>query len=76
MTWNWQHSDWPNFLYDSSEYIVNETTFIHLSGKSQGYFKAISKSELDQFKVEIMSQEGAESAKIEGAFLKQESWKV
>ena len=44
MTWNWQHPDWPNFVFDSSVYIENDTTFIHLCGKSQGYLKAISKS--------------------------------
>lgn len=73
MTWNWQHPDWPNFVFDSSVYIENDATFIHLCGKSQGYLKAISKSEFDQFKVEILSLEGAESAKIEGEILDRES---
>lgn len=73
MIWNWQHSDWPNFVFDASVFIENETTFIHLCGMSQGYLKAISKSEFDQFKVEILSQEGAESAKIEGEILDRES---
>jgi Fic family protein len=73
MTWNWQHPDWPNFVFDSSLYVENERAFIHICGKSQGYLKAISKSEFDQFKVEILSLEGAESAKIEGEILDRES---
>lgn len=73
MTLNWQLPDWPNFLFDSSLYSENERAFIYLCGKSQGYLKAISKSEFDKFKVEILSLEGAESAKIEGEILDRES---
>jgi len=73
MIWNWQHPNWPNFVFEPSLFIENEITFSNLCGKSQGYLKVISKADLDQFKVDILSQEGAESAKIEGEILDRES---
>ena len=73
MVWNWEHTDWPNFIFDKYLYIEYENTFMRLCGKSQAYFLNISKKELDQFKIEILTTEGAESAKIEGEILDRQS---
>jgi len=73
MPWNWQLAKWPQFTFDSLLYIENENKFMRLCGQSQAYLLNISKQDLDQFKVEVISLEGAESAKIEGEILDRES---
>lgn len=73
MVWNWQLPQWPQFIFDTSRWVDNEKKFMHLCGKSQGYISSISKAELDVFKIEILTIEGEESAKIEGEILNRAS---
>ncbi|MBS0628425.1 MAG: Fic family protein [Verrucomicrobia bacterium] len=71
--WNWQLKNWPTFIFDPLLYVEVENEFMLLSGKSQAYLSNISKEDLVQFKIEILSLEGIESSKIEGEILDRES---
>jgi Fic family protein len=73
MVWNWQLEGWPNFIFEPSNYSQNEGAFMQASGQAQAYLCTISKEEIVQFRVEILSLEGSNSAKIEGELLDRES---
>lgn len=73
MPWNWELANWPNYRFDKELFIESEALFMRLCGKAQGYLANSSKEDVVQFKVEILSLEGAESAKIEGEELNRES---
>ncbi|MBS0626532.1 MAG: Fic family protein [Verrucomicrobia bacterium] len=69
MTWNWQLPDWPQFTYEKESIRAQEKAFLLSAGKAIGCLKGIGESERNQFIVEILSLEGAESSKIEGEVL-------
>lgn len=73
MLWNWQRPEWPRFSYDSDQISKKERQFLLDLGGSAAFFKNLDKEDRDQFVVEILSQEGAESSKIEGEVLDRES---
>jgi Fic family protein len=73
MLWNWKLAQWPGFVYDDLIHIEKENTFMRLCGQSLAYFSNVSQDDLNQFKVEILSLEGAGRAKIEGEILERES---
>jgi Fic family protein len=72
MTWNWQLPDWPNFKYNKELIRSTEKEFLLRVGGSAAFLKKVEKNEYDQFLVEILSQEGFESSKIEGELLDRE----
>lgn len=73
MLWNWQLPKWPNFTYKSDEIALREKKFLVSLGSSFAYLNNIIKSERDQYVIEILSQEGLESSKIEGEILERKS---
>lgn len=73
MPWNWELPSWPNFAYDRLMLIPKEKHFLLGSGSTHAFLKNISREEYAQFAVEILSQEGMESSKIEGELLDRES---
>lgn len=73
MPWNWQLPEWPNFKYDHDKIIGKEKKFLLNLGSSFAYLSHISKTEQDQYIIEILSQEGLESSKIEGEILERGS---
>jgi Fic family protein len=73
MPWNWELAEWPKFSYNQEKNSQKEKQFLLSAGKTFAYIKTIRKEEQDQFIVEILSDEGIESSKIEGEILERQS---
>lgn len=73
MSWNWQLSDWPEFKFNPDLSLEYEKPFLLGAGSSGAYLKGIGVEEYNQFAVEILSEEGLESSRIEGEWLDRES---
>ena len=73
MAWNWQLSDWPKFCYDPAQISALERQFLLSAGRAFAFLRNIGKEDQNQFIVEILSQEGLQSSKIEGEILDKES---
>lgn len=73
MRWNWQLPEWPQFNYNPSHIIPQERRFFLGLGSAFAFLKNIGKQEYNQFAVEILSDEGMESSRIEGEILDRES---
>jgi Fic family protein len=73
MVWNWLQPNWPNFIFKSANIVDKERLFLLELGASSAYLKNIDNKEYKKFVVEILSQEGIESSRIEGEFLDRES---
>lgn len=73
MQWNWQLPDWPKFSYNPEAVLQKEQQFLLDLGAATACLKTLKREDNDQFIVEILSQEGSESAKIEGEILDRES---
>lgn len=73
MVWNWQLPDWPQFRYESAPIAELEKQFLIGLGEEAAFLKTIDRAGQQQFIVEILSQEGMESSRIEGEFLDRES---
>jgi Fic family protein len=73
MKWNWQLPSWPKFRFDPDIIVQMEKQFLLRIGESVAFFKSITPEDRKQFIIEILSQEGVESSKIEGEILDRES---
>lgn len=73
MTWNWQQAAWPNFRYNPDLVLSFEKKFLLEAGSSCAYLKNIGVEAYNQFAIEILSEEGLESSRIEGELLDRES---
>jgi Fic family protein len=73
MPWNWQLKEWPRFYYDAACIAEQERQFLLGLGSATAFLKTIEESEYYKFVIEILSQEGIESSKIEGEILERES---
>lgn len=73
MPWNWQLPDWPHFTYETDSIAQKEKEFLLSIGRACAYLKSIPQADYQQFVVEILSQEGLESSRIEGEILDRES---
>lgn len=73
MPWNWELPDWPHFHYDPALILQKEKQFLLNTGAAVGVIKNIHEKEYQQFVVEILSEEGLESSRIEGEILDRES---
>ena len=54
-TWNWQQSEWPNFLYDSSKLKALEAEFLKQSGVFSGTIRHVDEPDRQQLTVELIS---------------------
>lgn len=73
MSWNWQLPEWPKFSFEAKRIARVERQFLLKIGSSAAYLKSINENDYNQFVVEILSQEGSGSSKIEGELLDRES---
>jgi Fic family protein len=69
MQWNWELPEWPNFQYDPVGILNFEKQFLLGVGSEIAYLKTVDKPEYKGFVVEILSQEGEKSSRIEGEVL-------
>lgn len=73
MTWNWQHEDWPNFIYDRERLAPNETQFIHEAGMVHGAIKHLTEGDKSQLTIDLISNEAVTTSEIEGEILNRDS---
>lgn len=73
MAWNWQHKDWPNFIYNTEQFAEYERHFLHNAGVLHGSIKHISQVEQESLVIELISDEALKTSEIEGAMLNRDS---
>jgi len=73
MPWNWELPKWPHFIFESARLAKQEIFFFLELGSAGAFLKNIQKNDYERFVIEILSQEGIESSRIEGEFLDRES---
>ncbi|MFB1490262.1 MULTISPECIES: Fic family protein [unclassified Thiocapsa] len=73
MVWNWQHSDWPDFAYDSARLAALEARLLHESGLLFGAFAHLDDSEQQALTVDLIGDEALMTARIEGEYLDRDS---
>ena len=71
--WNWQQPDWPAFSYDFAALENLEREFVYQAGVYLGISKSLRKDDLDGLRIELLSNEAAETSAIEGEILRLES---
>lgn len=69
MVWNWELPEWPIFHYDPACSADFEKQFLLQTGGAIAFLSKLDKSDYERFVIEVLSQEGVDSAKIEGEFL-------
>lgn len=69
MKWNWQLPNWPKFNYSYEEVFQKERQYLFSLGQSFAFLKNVEKEDYNQFRIEILSQEGLKSSQIEGEIL-------
>jgi len=73
MTWNWQHEDWPKFIYDAHALSDYESQFLHKAGILQGSLKHITDDDKDTLRIYLISEEALKTSEIEGEILDRDS---
>lgn len=73
MKWNWQHSDWPKFRYNSAALAHLESQFLQGSGYLIASVKHLDEKDRDELIVEFISDEALKTSEIEGELLNRES---
>ncbi|WP_117193812.1 Fic family protein [Rhizobium terrae] len=73
MMWNWQHGDWPNFIYDSAALEPFERQFLLNSGEFIGAYRHVSADDRDLLRIELISDEALTTSEIEGEILNRDS---
>jgi len=73
MAWNWQHKDWPNFIYDMAALADYESQFLHKAGVMHGSLKHVAQDDKDILRVQLISEEAYKTSEIEGEILNRDS---
>ncbi len=73
MTWNWQHEDWPNFIYDAAALSEYESQFLQRAGIMHGSLKHIAEDEKETLRIQLISEEAYKTSEIEGEILDRDS---
>uniref|UniRef100_UPI004047E814 Fic family protein n=1 Tax=Roseivirga sp. TaxID=1964215 RepID=UPI004047E814 len=73
MTWNWQHRNWPQFVYNVEDFREQEQQFFEKAGMIHGSFQHIDASDQEDLKIDLFSQEAVKTSEIEGEILNRDS---
>ncbi|MCB1230614.1 MAG: Fic family protein [Verrucomicrobiae bacterium] len=73
MRWNWQLPDWPDFTYDAEALRSLEAAFLRDSGRISGTFSHLDSLEQDGIRIELLTDEGMQTSRIEGEILDRQS---
>ncbi len=73
MYWIWERLDWPNFKFDPTAFTQLEREFHRNAGLILGSIRAVSITDADELKVNLLSNEALDTSKIEGEFLDRDS---
>ena len=74
--WIWEHKDWPHFIYDKEVLRDSEHLYLKRAGECIGSVKCFSDTEQENFKIELLTDEATQTAKIEGELLNRDSVQV
>ncbi|MFT6871590.1 MAG: Fic family protein [Roseivirga sp.] len=73
MTWNWQHKNWPQFIYSEEEFKAYELKFFENAGMLYGSLKHVDDDEQQALKIDLISDEAYKTSEIEGEILNRDS---
>jgi Fic family protein len=73
MQWIWQNTDFPNFEYDTSLFVEFEKEFHRNTGIIIGNLRHLVTENVENLRIEILTQEAVSTSNIEGEILKRES---
>jgi Fic family protein len=73
MRWNWQQPDWGIFSFQEKLLRPWEDRFLQAAGEWKGSFLPLEAAEQTQLRLEMMSLEALQTARIEGEYLDRES---
>lgn len=73
MLWNWEHPNWPDFIYDSKILEPFEQQFLLQSGELIGAYKHVGPNDQETLKIELISEEAVKTSEIEGEVLNRDS---
>jgi Fic family protein len=71
--WNWQHKNWPNFEFDAAVFQHYEKEFLLNAGKLFGSLLHVEENELEEHKIDLLSNEAYKTSEIEGEILNRDS---
>jgi len=71
MAWNWQHKNWPQFVYKLEDFKEYEHKFFENVGMLYGSLQHVEEQEA--IKVDLMSDEAYKTSEIEGDILNRDS---
>jgi Fic family protein len=69
MTYNWQHTDWPDFRYDVAEIEDEILQFYEKAGLISGIVRSLPENTRLEAVIEVMVAEAIKTSEIEGEFL-------
>ena len=73
MAWNWQHRNWPQFIYHIEDFKEYELKFFENAGMFYGSLQHVDENEQQDLKVDLMSDEAYKTSEIEGEMLNRDS---
>ena len=63
--WIWEHKDWPHFVYDKEVLRDADHLYLKRAGECIGSVKCFPDTEQENFKIELLTDEATQTAKIE-----------
>jgi Fic family protein len=73
MAWNWQHPDWPNFLWEGAALAQLEARFLQNVGEQRGSIKHAAEDDRTAILIDMMTGEALKTSEIEGELLDRDS---
>jgi Fic family protein len=73
MPWNWQHPDWPQFVFHPKVLEPLERQFLLHSGEFVGVFRHVDAEDRDALRIDLISEEAVKTSEIEGEILDRDS---
>jgi Fic family protein len=73
MAWNWQHKNWPQFIYNKADFKEYELKFFENAGMLYGSLQHVDDDEQQALKVDLISDEAYNTSEIEGEILNRDS---
>jgi Fic family protein len=73
MAWNWQHRDWPRFIWDGAALARFETRFLRGAGEQSGSIRHVRDEDRSTILIDLLTGEALKTSEIEGELLNRES---
>lgn len=73
MAWNWQHKNWPQFIYNEEDFKEYELKFFENAGMLYGSLQHVDEDDQQALKVDLISDEAYKTSEIEGEILNRDS---